>query len=104
MIETINLMSGCLGGLALGGFFFGGLWWTVQRALSSPQPAVWFVGSLLLRMSITLTGFHVVSGGQWERLLACLSGFLIARLIITWSIPQTDAVEHCSKPEVGHAH
>ena len=62
--------------------FFGGLWWTVQKGVSSKQPALWFFGSLLLRMSIALAGFYFVSGGHWKRLLACLLGFIMARLII----------------------
>lgn len=33
-------------------------------------------------MSIALTGFYVVSGGHWERLLVCLLGFFLARLIL----------------------
>jgi hypothetical protein len=35
-------------------------------------------------MSIALAGFYFVSGGQWERLLLCLVGFVIARLVVTW--------------------
>jgi hypothetical protein len=33
-------------------------------------------------MSIALAGFHLVSGGRWERLLVCLAGFVIARLVV----------------------
>jgi F1F0 ATPase subunit 2 len=47
-----------------------------------------FLGSLLLRTSIALAGFYFVSGGHWERLLACLLGFVIARLIVTRLTPQ----------------
>ena len=54
-----------------------------ERALSSTRPALWFFGSLLLRMSIALAGFYFVAGGHWQRLLACLAGFVIARLIVT---------------------
>ena len=36
-------------GALLGAFFFGGLWWTVQKGVTSEQPALWFLGSLLLR-------------------------------------------------------
>lgn len=71
-------------GVALGGVFFGGLWWTVRKGVSSRQPALWFIGSLLLRMTMALAGFYVVSGGHWERLVSCLLGFVLARLIVTW--------------------
>jgi len=83
MIETITLLLASLAGLAIGILYFGGLWWTLRRALWSNMPALWFVGSLLVRMTIALVGFYVVSNHHWERMLACLPGFIIARLIVT---------------------
>ena len=68
-----------LAGGLLGVFFFGGLWWTVQKGVTSESPAVWFLGSLLLRTGVILAGFYFVSQGHWSRLVACLLGFLIAR-------------------------
>ena len=69
-------------GVMLGAVFFGGLWWTVRKGALAKQPVFWFMGSLLLRMSIVLVGFYLVSGGQWERLSACLLGFICARFVI----------------------
>ena len=87
MIETLKpvLASGvaCVVGAALGASFFGGLWWTVRKGVSSPQPALWFLGSMLARMSIVLVGFYFISRGHWERLLPCLLGFVMARLVVT---------------------
>ncbi len=71
-------------GVGLGAIFFGALWWTVRRGAASQRPARWFFGSALLRMSIALAGFYLVAGGQWERLVACLLGFVTARLAVTW--------------------
>jgi len=86
MSETIQLalaFSGALlAGLLLGAIFFGGLWWTVQKGVSARQPVLWFSLSLLLRVSITLAGFYFVGGSDWKRLLVCLGGFIIARLIV----------------------
>jgi F1F0 ATPase subunit 2 len=84
MNETLALALPWLAGAALGAIFFGGLWWTVRKGVSSQQPALWFFGSLLVRMSVTLAGFYFVSGGHWERLLLCLLGFVVARLVVTW--------------------
>ena len=84
MNETLHLMLALVTGVLLGAIFFGGLWWTVQKGVSSKQPALWFFGSLLLRTSITLAGFYFVARGHWERLLVCLLGFIVARLIVTW--------------------
>jgi F1F0 ATPase subunit 2 len=72
-----------LTGVLLGAMFFGGLWWTVRKGATSNGRRLWFFGSLLLRTGITLAGFYFVAGGHWERLLACLLGFVLARLIVT---------------------
>jgi len=84
MNETLTLVLASVAGGVLGAIFFGGLWWTVSKGASSRRPALWFFGSLLLRMSIALAGFYVVAGGHWERLLLCLLGFVIARVVVTW--------------------
>ena len=86
MNDTLTLVLAWAAGGGLGAIFFGGLWWTVRKGVLSKHPALWFFGSLLLRMSIALAGFYFVSGGHWERLLLCLLGFVMARLVVTWLI------------------
>lgn len=89
MTDVLPEALAALAGIGLGLFFFGGLWFTVRKGLTSDQPAVWFLGSMLLRMSVILTGFYFVSNGRWERWVACLMGFGLARLIVTWlTVPQ----------------
>ena len=83
MNEALTLMLALVAGVLLGAIFFGGLWWTVQKGVSSKRSALWFFGSLLLRTSIALAGFYFIGHGHWERLLVCLLGFVIARLIVT---------------------
>ena len=51
------------------------------------QPAPWFFGGLLLRMTIALAGFYFTSGGHWERLLVCFLGFVLARPIVARVTP-----------------
>jgi F1F0 ATPase subunit 2 len=86
MSEALTLVLALLAGAVLGTIFFGGLWWTIQRGVSSKQPAVLFFSSLLLRTGIALAGFCFVARGDWRRLLACLLGFFLARLLVTWLI------------------
>src|ERR1700728_1834599 len=80
-----------LAGALLGAFFFGGLWWTVQKGVTSERPELWFLGSLLLRTGLILAGFYFVSQGDWLRLLASLVGFLIARVIVVKRLSRTPA-------------
>jgi F1F0 ATPase subunit 2 len=103
MNETLMLVVAGAVGLVLGAVFFGGLWWTVRKGVSSPRPALWFLGSMLLRMGIVLAGFYFVGRGQWQRLLVCLLGFVIARFLVMW-LTRT-RVEHSNSPakEVHHA-
>lgn len=82
MNEPIFLILPLLAGVLLGAFFFGGLWWTVQKGLSAQNPALWFLGSMLVRTGVTLVGFYLVSDGRWERMVACLLGFVVARFAI----------------------
>lgn len=79
---ALLFLSG-IAGLALGTFFFGGLWWTVKKGLASPRPGLWFLTSLLCRTGIVLAGFYLVGNGDSRRLLVCLLGFITARFIIT---------------------
>ena len=82
MNEAVSVILALLTGLLLGATFFGVLWWTVRRSFSSRQPALWFLGSMLLRTSIVLAGFYFVSRDHWERLVGCLFGFVVGRLLV----------------------
>ena len=83
MNDILSMVLSLVMGVLLGGIFFGGLWWTVRKGVSSKRPSLWFFSSLLLRISVTLAGFYFISDGHWERLLICLLGFIIARFIVT---------------------
>ena len=83
MSEIVSFLPAFVTGLLLGGVFFGGLWWTVKKGLGSKNPALWFIVSLLIRTTITVGGFYLIAAGSWQKLLACLSSFLIVRLIMT---------------------
>lgn len=80
--DVLSLLPGVFGGIALGILFFGGLWLTVRKGLSSKRPAVIFMGSLIIRMGIVVIGFYYVGADSWQKMLACLGGFLIARIAI----------------------
>jgi F1F0 ATPase subunit 2 len=72
-----------LAGGLIGTVFFGGLWLTVQKGLTSENPALWFFASSLLRTGFALAGFYFVSQGDWRKILLGLLGFFIARVVIT---------------------
>ncbi len=69
-------------GFALGSFYFGSLWLTVKQLPTTTQPVRLFVSSFFLRISIVSICFYLVMDGQWERILICLLGFIIARILL----------------------
>jgi len=83
-----------LAGLALGAGFFGSLWWTVQRTARARSPVLLQVAGPLLRLGLTVGGFYLVGAGDAVRLLSCLAGFVIARLVATG----------CARPPRGPSH
>jgi F1F0 ATPase subunit 2 len=82
MTEPLKLAAAVFAGALLGVFFFGGLWWTVRRGVISPHPALFFLGSLLLRTLAVVAGFYFVSSGDWRKLVAGLAGFVVARALV----------------------
>jgi len=103
MNEILSLVMALLAGLLLGAIFFGGLWWTVQKGLSSRRPELWFLGSLLLRTSTGVAGFYFASGGHWDRLLVCLLGFVIVRRIVMQLTRQPAEEQNQLTTEASHA-
>jgi F1F0 ATPase subunit 2 len=103
MSEALMLGLAGVAGLIMGAIFFGGLWWTVRKGVASQRPALWFVGSFVLRTGVVVAGFYVVSDGQWQRLLACLFGFAVARFIVTWLTPPPIAAPNAQTAEARHA-
>lgn len=81
---TVTILSlAFAAGLALGVFYFTGLWQTVKKLPSSEHPLRLIAGSFALRMIIVLAAFYFIMGSQWERLAAALTGFIVMKIILT---------------------
>lgn len=82
MSEWRQVLLTLLVGIVLGTAYFGGLWLTVRRLPTARHPALLSLGSFFIRTLVTMLGFYLVMGSQWERLLLCLGGFLLARTVL----------------------
>ncbi len=103
MNKLLSITLAFAAGMLMGGIFFGGLWWTVRKGISSAQPALWFLGSLVLRTGIVLAGFYIVGRGNWKRMVSCLIGFILARLVVVYLTRTTAERPGAVAKEVGHA-
>jgi F1F0 ATPase subunit 2 len=86
MNEALTFIFCVVVGGILGAIFFGGLWLTIRKGISARSPAFLFLGSLLIRTAIVVTGFYYTSAGHWQRLLSGVFGFLVVRQIIKMRI------------------
>lgn len=80
--DLLLLLGAAAAGCGLGWFYFGGLWLTVRRLPAATMPGLLALSSLLIRLSVTLIVFLLVTQGRWERLIACLCGFLLVRMLL----------------------
>ena len=95
--ETLPILAALAAGAAAGGLYFFGLWLTVSRLARTPggarSAALWLGGSLLVRLSLLAAALALIAGGDRPRLLAALTGLLLARLLLMlWPASQR---RHC---------
>lgn len=81
-LTILQIIGALLAGLVFGGFYFWGLWKTVNRLPEAPRPHVTVMWSYFLRLGVTLIGFYLVMWGDWLRLVAALTGFMVMRAIL----------------------
>ncbi len=103
--EAFGLILSFAAGVLLGIVFFGGLWWTIRRGLSSPHPARWFLAGFLVRISFLLAALYYLSEGAWVRLIILLAGILFGRsIVLRWTkttgkkTPPEQEVFHATQP------
>jgi F1F0 ATPase subunit 2 len=82
MNSVLHLLLAFAAGAGIGGFYFGGLWWTVRRLATSERQGALTLTSFYIRTGLTLLAFYFVMGGQWERLLFALLGTSLVRALM----------------------
>lgn len=71
-----------LGGV-LGAGYMAALWGAVRGLARSRHPVAWLLGGAVVRVGLLLGFFYLIMDGQWERLLACVAGFVVVRVAVT---------------------
>ncbi|HML17459.1 MAG TPA: ATP synthase subunit I [Bryobacteraceae bacterium] len=84
----MNVLFSLMAGVAIGVFFYFGLWLTVQRMFTTRHPVVLTVASFWGRTIIALAAFLLVANGRWENALASLAGFALGRVATAWLTPK----------------
>lgn len=81
-------------GLALGAFYFIGLWQTVSRLSRTRHRASLLLVSYGLRLAVVLSAFYfLLRDGHWERIALALIGFVMMRKILTFHLGPKKTLE-----------
>ena len=83
ILEILNILLTLVAGLVLGFFFYGGLWITIKKGIDSKYAYLLLIGSFFIRTAVVLLGFYYVAKGDWKSMFYCLTGFVLAKFILT---------------------
>ena len=86
ILNYLYLALSLIAGLALGSFFFGGLWWTVQKMQGSRNPYLVSVISFILRTAVAMLVFYLLLKLGTAYLVASLVGFIVARTYLAYRL------------------
>lgn len=78
----LSIALSVLAGMLLGGLYFWGLWFTVNKVNAKQKGKGFIFISFLLRIAVLLFAFYLIMQGNAIRLISMLVGFLISRQII----------------------
>jgi F1F0 ATPase subunit 2 len=82
-------------GVLLGMFFFGSAWLVVRKLTVMKHPAIFFVSSMIIRISVVVTVLYALFSDSWLKLLLALAGLLIARSILIYIVKS--GIDHDKK-------
>ena len=91
MTDAQWLFVAFVAGIGLGVVYFGGLWLTIRHLPESRSPALVAMVSFAGRTMLTLLGMYFVMGGSWQRLVACMAGMVVARVVLVRRFGPSDA-------------
>ena len=87
MMTLIKVVVSFLAGVALGGFYFGMLYFTVRKLDSVKRPMFITLGGFVLRLAVAVGTFYlIIQFSDWYGVLIALVGFVLMRaaLIKRW--------------------
>lgn len=89
----LNLFIGLMVGIVLGGLYFWGLWATVRRLAVSRRPWLLALTSFIFRAGLFLAAMFLVTRGRPVETVACVAGFVAARLFSTKLPPPVSTLQ-----------
>jgi len=95
-VSGIFAILSVLTGVALGLFFYGGLWFTVRRLLTSDHPVLLTLGSFWIRLLVVLAAFLFLTKQGIEYVALAMASFILGRLAVSKFLPARRPVAKCT--------
>ena len=81
-MNSLSIILRFIAGIALGIFFYGGLWLAIRRLPESRHPVLLTVCSFWVRTLVVLGGFFFLMDSHWEYTVTTIIGFTFGRIFI----------------------
>lgn len=95
-MSAAGIVAASLAGVALGAFFYGGLWLTVARLNTTRHPAILALASFWMRSLAVLLGVVFFARQGWQLGLIVIPGFAAGRLAISFFLRERRAAVKCT--------
>jgi len=95
-VSPIAVISSIMAGIALGLFFYGGLWFTVRRLATTPHPVLLTLGSFWIRLLVVLAAFVFLTRAGLVYVALAMASFILGRLAVSRFIPARRPVAKCT--------
>lgn len=82
-MNFLDVGIAAMGGVLTGAFYYGGLWWTLQRLANATRPALLLGMSFLVRTVVVLLALLWLTDLQFALILVFMVGFIVMRLVLT---------------------
>lgn len=89
MNHYLLLLLMVVAGFSLGMVYFAGLMKTMNWITSRKNWRIMMLLSFLLRAGLLVGAFFLLAGTDWQRIIALVLGFMIARLITVYRFKKT---------------
>ena len=95
-MNGISMAIAVPAGILLAVFFYGGLWFTVQRLAATGHPILLTIASFWLRLVIVLAGFVVLARSGLVDVILAMAGFVAGRLVVSRFLPERRPASRCT--------
>lgn len=81
-LHLVNVLTAASIGLGVGVFFFGTLWLTVRRIVTSKRPHLLVFGGFVVRAAIAVAAFYLLADDGPLMVLVAVAAFVVSRGVL----------------------